>query len=370
MAERKKLILPKKIIDKYGEKPIIWSYSRLGTFNNCVYEYYLSRIKRFKSVDNIYTISGSIAHDILEDFYDGKIKYEDMKKRFEQDFLEIETSDYKFSSDQEKNLSMRNKYKNCVMHFFKNHQVVESKVLTEKHIWIDVRGHLFTGYIDAIHKEGDYFIITDYKTSNINGYKGKKLKQNQKQLLLYALGLHQLGIPLNKIKIRWNFLKYLNIKYSLKNGKTKITQAERHKWVDKIKNPLKKDIVEKYDIEEYEADIKIIDLIKQNSLDGLHEDIVNKYKIEDCYVYGDISEETITELLDEIEQDILKILERGKEEDNWERENIQSNEEFYCNVLCGVRKHCKYYSRYLDELKKLNDIEEEEANIIAELENL
>lgn len=370
MSNRKKLTLPKRIINKYGEKPMIWSYSRLGTFNNCVHEYYLSRIKRYKSCDNIYTISGSVAHDILEDFYNSKIKYEDMYKRFEQDFLTIEVSDYKFSADQERNLSMRNKYKDCVMHFFKNHQVVEEKVLSEKHIWIDVEGHLFTGYVDAIHKEGDYFIITDYKTSNINEYKGKKLKQNQKQLLLYALGLHQLGIPLEKIKIRWNFLKYLNIKYPLKNGKTKITQAERYKWVDKIKNPLKKDILEKYDIEDFEADIKIIDCIKQNSLDGLHEDVINKYKIEDCYVYGDISEETIKELEDEMEKDILRVLEKGEDEKKWGRGNIQPNEEFYCNVLCGVKKHCKYYSKYLDELKKMNDIEVEEADIIAELENL
>jgi len=368
---RKKLILSKNIIDKYGEEPMIWSYSRLGTFHNCVHEYYLNKIKGYESCNNIYTLCGSVAHDLLEDFYNGKIKYESLSDKFEQNFLAIEVSDYRFSADQERNLSMRNKYKDCVMHFFKNHQIVKSKVLTEKHIWIDIKGRLFTGYIDAIHKEGDYYIITDYKTSNINEYKGKKLKQNQKQLLLYALGIHQLGIPLDKIKIRWNFLKYLNIKYPLKNGKTKITQAERHKWVDKIKNPLKKDILKKYDIEEYEADIKIIDLIKQNSLDGIHKDIIDKYKIEDCYVYGDISEETIKELQDEMEEDIIKILERGENKEKWTRKDIEKNDKFYCNVLCGVKKHCYYYSRYLDKLKRANDIDnEKEVDIMTQLENL
>lgn len=367
MGERKELKIPKKFTDKYGNIGMIWSYSRLGTYHNCTYEYYLSRIMKYKSEDNIYSKCGSVAHDILEDFYNNRISYEKMIDKFNDDFLIIEMSDFKFSSDDEKNLKMRQKYKNCINHFFKNHKIVNEKVLTEREIWIDIDGNIFIGYVDAIHKEGDYYIITDYKTSSITEYKGKKLHDKQKQLLLYALGLNQLGVPLDKIKIRWNFLKYTNVSYQLKNGKIKTSQAERHKWVDAIKTPLKKDILSVYGVEDFEADIKVSDYIKINSLHGLDKSIQDKYILDDCYVYGEVTEENIEELKHEMVKDINDIINKGKDECNWEREEINKGEEYYCSVLCGMRKICKYYKDYL---KTLDDNYKEENDLMKQLEDL
>lgn len=369
MSSRKERKVPKKFIEKYGDSFPIWSFSRVNSFNNCIFEYYLSRIKKLNSKDNIYTVTGNVVHQIIEDFYNNKIKYNDMIDKFESDFLDIEISDYKFSSDETRNINMRDKYKNCVTHFFKNHIPVKEKVLTEKEIWIDVDGHVFMGYVDAIHKDSDgNIIITDYKTSTI--YKGNKIPEQSKQLLLYALGLNQNGIKLDKIKCRWSFLKYVDITYKQKNGKYKTTTAERNKWVEKIKTPLKRDLKEIYQMEDWEADIKIDKLIKENSLYELSSEIKNKYKLNDCYVYIDINEDAINKLKQDLIETVRGILSRSRDENDWQRDDIQPSEEFYCSVLCGQKSNCKYFKDYIKNKNDNMVVEDEIIKDIDELLNL
>ncbi|PPA84969.1 hypothetical protein C4A75_09330 [Brevibacillus laterosporus] len=362
MGKRKQVIVPKRFIDRFGENPNLWSFSKINTFENCSFEYYLARVKKVESKDNIYTVAGSCSHDILEDFYNGKIKYENMINRFEDGFLDIEISDFRFSNDEEKNIKMRKKYKECMVHFFNNHNPVNTKIISEQTVWIDVNGNLFLGYVDSIHKEDGFYIITDYKSSSI--YKGKKIQDQAKQLRLYALGLHQYGVELEKIKVRWNFLKYANITYKLKNGKFKTTSAERNSWVKAIETPLKKDIKSVYNIENWEVDLKFEECVKNNSLSHLQDEIKNKYEVGDCYVYPEINQKILDELVIEFEKSINIINSRTDLENDWEREEIGQKDSFYCSVLCGVKSHCKYYKKHLNnnECKAKN-----EENILNDL---
>lgn len=437
MGERKQLVIPQKYKDKYGNYFPIWSYSKIGSYHNCLYEYYLTRIKKIKSEDNIYSVCGSCSHDILEDLYNGKINYKDMVSKFEEDFLDVEISDYKFSSDEERNLSMLNRYKSSIIHFFRNHNIVNSKVLSEKEIWVDLDGNVFIGYVDVIHKEVNNYIITDYKTSSISEFQGEKLKDKQKQLLLYALGLNQLGIALDNIKIRWNFLKYTNILCShvinvtyMEKDKIKTSCAYKEQLINKIKTQLKKDIAEYYTdkstkeiksmldvcieenslnslpielqnkyvlsevvkvgerckwvegiksqlkkdlknegFEDYEIEMMLVDCINNNSIDSLPLHITKNYILDDCYIYGEVNQENINNLCEEMTKDIKDIKTRGKDESNWQIKNITKEMEYYCNVLCGVKKHCKYYSQYLESLKE-NELEKEDIDLLTELENL
>ena len=274
MSERKEIIRPKKLIEKYGEDFTIWSYSRLSTFKNCQHEYYLSRILKKENENNYWAILGKLSHDALEDFYNGKIKYDDMLTRFEHNFLDYEMSDLKFVKDEAQNERMIRKYKDCMVHFFKNHYIVPFKVISEREVWIDLGIAAFIGYIDAIHKDEDgNFVITDYKTSSMGAeYKGENLLNKQEQLLLYALALHQMGVPLDKIKIRWNFLKYTNINYNhminvtyLKNGKHTTSCVKKLELISKIAPQLKKDMLE----HDPDADQKEVNAaIKQWKLDN------------------------------------------------------------------------------------------------------
>lgn len=366
MAHRDKLVIPKRFVEKYGEKFPIWSFSRINTLDNCVYEYFLSRIKKLPSEDNVYTMLGTYSHSILEDYYNNKIKYEEMADRFEADFVDVEISDYKFSSDEDKNSRMRDKYKKCVLDFFKNHKRMAEKVVIEKLVWIDVKGHVFMGYVDAIHKEDDCFVITDFKTSSI--YTGKKIEEHGKQLLLYSYGLIQGGVPIGKLKARWNFLKYTNITYQQKNKKFKTTHAERTKWVDKIKTPLKMYIKDHNEsLEAWEIDLMVDECIKNNSLKTLDKSIQDKFQLDDCYVYIDINEKAIQDLENKLVTAINKINKKGDDENEWWRNEIESHEEYYCSVLCGVSRFCKYYKQHLESI---GIKQKEEDDIIKDLEDI
>ena len=209
MSERKAVVRPKALVEKYGDDFKIWSYSRVSSYKNCVHEYYLSRIVKVENRNNLWGILGGLSHDALEDFYNGEIKYEDMLKKFESSFLDYEMADLRFVKDDSQNEKMIKKYKESMIHFFNNHIPITQKVLSEREVWVDTGLAVFIGYVDAIHKDEDgFYNITDYKTSSMGAeYKGENLLHKQEQLLLYALAITQLGIPLETIKIRWNFLK-------------------------------------------------------------------------------------------------------------------------------------------------------------------
>ncbi|MGG4434439.1 PD-(D/E)XK nuclease family protein [Priestia megaterium] len=369
MAQRAKLKIPKRFVEKYGEKIPLWSFSKVNSLDNCQWEYYLGRIKRLEGKDNVYSLSGTAAHSVLEDLYNNKIQQHEMKDKFESEFLNIELSDYKFSPDQSKNEKMSEKYKACVMDFFERHEKMAEKVAIEKLVWIDIEGNLFMGYVDAIHKDKEgNFIITDFKTSSL--YKGAKVQQNGRQLLLYALGLHQGGVPLEKIKVRWLFLKYVSVTYKQKNGKYRTMNPERTKWVDAIKTPLKKDIKAFYELEEWQADIKLEEHISANSLEGLDQSIIDKYVLSDCYVYPELSLNEINELKVDFLDKIDIINSKGKEESNWERGAIERSEEYFCNVLCSHSHQCKHYKDYIKGLGKKQEEDAEMADLLEDIQEL
>ena len=84
-------------------------------------------------------------------------------------------------TDKEKNENIAEKYENSVRHFFKNYKPLPYKWFIEKPILIDVKNDkgrkVFIGYIDALTKVGDRYIIQDEKSSTI--YTGaKKVKES------------------------------------------------------------------------------------------------------------------------------------------------------------------------------------------------
>lgn len=368
MGERKKIVIPKKYIAQYGKVNTIWSYSKVTSLDNCPWEYYLGRILKKQGSENIYAVCGSIAHDILEDLYNGKIKYEDMKDRFDKEFIVVEISDFHFYSDPAKDLKAKKKYKECILNFFENHIPVKTKVINEQEIWIDVCGNIFIGYVDAIHKDEEgCYVITDYKTSSMTEYVGKKKEIKAKQLQLYGLGLLQMGVPIDKIKLRWNFLKYVqvNIKYKLKSGteKEKSMIGERIAWVDKVKTQLKKDIIQFYECDDIEATIKLNECITNNNLDTLDKEISKNYTLSDAYVYADLTEEEVTNLEVFLLERIKQIESKGKKEELWNIEPF-AEPSFYCNVLCGHKKHCKYYK---EAMEKKEEVVKYEEDVLKEL---
>ena len=345
----------------------LWSWSRYNCYKTSKYEYMLKYIQKAKETrKNIYGDSGNLCHDVLEKFYSGEIKYEDMISEYEEGLLTFNLAELKYDrSDDEKNEKIAQKYEACIKHFFKNHKIINHKLALEKFITIKIKPFVFQGYIDSVYKVGDKYYITDWKTSSI--YKGKKIDKEKGQLILYAEGLRQMGVPLNQIVCQWAFLKYVDITFMQKNGREKTMTAERHIWVGKIKSKLRMNLKD-IGWEEDEIDEAVNYATEFNTIENLPKEVQDLYKVEDCYVEIPFNQDEIDELKEDIYHTLMEIHKKeneyAKTEDDeifWDEVN-DGNSYYFAN-LCGysAEQH-KPYGQYLSDREMFKDKEEEEVD--------
>ena len=354
-----------------------YSWSRYHTYKISPFEYFLRYIlhKDEDRINSIYSYSGSLAHDILEKLYSKQIKYKDMIEEFKDGWSTYEIADLKFDrNNEEKNKKIGDKYKENLIHFFKNHNVLKGKIELERFIIIKIGNYVFQGYIDAIRRDKDgNYIIQDWKTSSI--YKGKKAIEEAGQLILYAIGLNQMGIPLNKIKICWCFLKYCNVTVSQAKvdketglNATTVRQIERSEIGSSLHSSAKMWLTK---LGYEERLLEYLDLLVQtNDIKCLPKEVQEKFKIEDCYVYVDITDELINsfkvDIIDTLHEIKTKELEYHNTLDEnifWDSDESIKKQDYYFATLCGFSpKLHKPYGAYLD---KLNAKKESKDNIFG-----
>jgi len=348
------------------------SWSRVNCIHNSLYEYYLKYIlhKEEDRDDSIYKVTGGISHDIIERFYTGEITYKNMLEEFEDGWVTaFDVAELKFvRGDGERNKSIAAKYYYDLKNFFSTHEVITDKIDIEQFITIKVGDEYYQGYIDAhvIDKDGNITIL-DWKTSSI--YKGEKAKNECGQLVMYAMGLHQKGIPYEKIKIAWNFLKYQCVTVQSKKGVKKVREIERCELGDKLHANAKMWLKD-FGYTEDQAFEYLDKLSQTNDISCLPNEIQEKYELHDCYVYVDLTDELInhweTFIIDTMnmirkkEKEYYELKESGQYEAAdklwWEDEESLKKQSYYLNNLCGyspnLHKPLKSYLDKLDENKK------------------
>jgi hypothetical protein len=354
-----------EVIKKKLSCHTLYSWSRYNTYKNDNYEYFLKYVKRVKEDrnDGIYGVSGGICHTVLEKFYSKEINYEQMLQEYEDELLNMNLAELKYDrTNEEKNKSVAEKYEYCIRHFFQNHQQITKKVDIERFITVKVGAFYLQGYVDFLFKEDGKFNIVDWKTSSI--YTGKKIEKECGQLLLYTEALRQLGVPLENIVAKWNFLKYVTVEVPQANGKTAIRNIERNEigsgLSSNIKMWLKKAKYSETEIEGYVSTLSLT-----NSLDCLPEEIKSKYKISDCYVEVSISEEAIENLKQDIINTLVEINKKEAEYMKTQDENIfwsevtDSNSYYFANLSGYSRKIHKPYNEYLEMREMLKGVDSE-----------
>ena len=334
----------------------LWSWSRMNTYTTSKFEYFLKYILKSKEdrCDSCYTTLGTICHDTLEKFYENKIEYEDMISDYNDGFTTaIVIADLKFNrSDEEKNKSIGEKYNENLIHFFQNHVPYKHKLLVEKPIIANINGNVFVGYIDGLYKDDDgNYCPLDFKSSSI--YTGKTLEENSGQLTIYAIGLNQMGIPFEKIKPQFNFLKYCTIKYEQKNGAIKYRNVERCKIGESLQSNAKTWL----NAFGYEPDEYLMQLLDSNSIECLPDEVKKKYEITDCHVEVELNEKIIEKWTNYISTTIkdIELREKDYEETKslncfWDEEDDVKAQSYYFANLCSysATKHLPYKA-YLEK---------------------
>ena len=336
----------------------LWSWSRMNTYMTSKFEYLLKYILKSQEdrCDSCYTTLGSLCHSTLEKFYEGKINYEDMIDDYNDGFTTaITIADLKFNrSDEEKNKSIGEKYNENLMHFFQNHVVYKHKLLVEKPIVVNINGNVFVGYIDGLYKDDNgIYTILDFKSSSI--YTGKELEEKSGQLTIYGIGLYQMGIPLDKIRACFNFLKYCTIKYEQKNGTIKYRNVERCKIGESLQSNAKTWLKHFG----YEPDEYLKEMLDTNSIDCLPDEVKEKYEITDCHVDIGFNEKLLQKWSDFITVTLKDIMLREKDYEEtkslncfWDDETDVKAQSFYFANLCSysATKHLPYKA-YLEKFE-------------------
>lgn len=353
----------------------IWSFSKLNSFSQDPYEWYLKYIMKEpsdKEGQNAYGVYGNMVHDIMEDYYNGKIVREDCGKVFQEKWDELSLLNLRFNyQDDASEKKLKNKYHDDLVDFFNNFATVSQENECEVPIDVlleDENGkEAFFGYIDFLSKKDDKYYIIDYKTSTI--YSKNKMGEHARQLLLYAIGLQQREhCDPGNIKVGWNFLKYVTVGERLKNGSIKERNIERCELVLKLENSIKKWLKDYA----YSEDLYEQALIT-NDMSKLPEEVADKFTFRDCIVTVDFDEqiqkETTNELLAECRKINAIVDEYNKTQDDmlfwWEP---TQRDEFWLYNLCSYSSNLhKPFKKYLEEKEKamsetpwLNKSQEEE----------
>ena len=280
-------------IKKQLQTDRLWSWSRKNCVHNSLYEYFLKYIKREKEdrADSIYVVTGGLSHDIIEKFYSKEITKDQMISDFEDAWtVAFDIGELKFNrSDSEKNNSIADKYYSDLQHFFKNHVAITDYIELEQFVTVKVGEEYFQGYIDALTKDNDgNWTIIDWKTSSI--YLGEKARNECGQLVLYAMALNQAGIPYDKIRICWNFLKYVNIyvdkpqyinlKWITAKGEEKVKEKlDKSKLASTLKASVKA-LLKADGIGKDQIELLVNEMIEKNSIDMLPDSTKQKIIIE------------------------------------------------------------------------------------------
>lgn len=352
---REELNLIKK---KFGVD-LLWSWSRFNSYHNSPFEYFLKYIKHVAEdrQDCIYTTTGGLSHDIMEKLYTNQIEYNDMDSCFEDAWLTAGIADLKFDrNDSEKNKKISDKYYKNLKHFFNNHIKIPYKLQIEQFITIKIGKNVFQGYIDAVFKDADgNYNILDWKTSSI--YKGEKALNECGQLVVYAIGLHQMGIPFDNIKICWDFMKYVKVDCKQANGKWTTRDIERCEIGSKLQTSAKMWLKKCG----YEDDlVEYLDALAQtNSIECLPEEVQDNFIFHDCIVYVDLTQDLINKWTTDIVNTIEEIERREREyQDTYDEKVFYDTPEhvekqsYYFSTLCAYSPNLhKPYKLYLDKLE-------------------
>ena len=354
-----------KVKQQYGVD-ILWSFSRFNCYRTSKFEYMLKYIQKAKENNDkisAYAPLGSVCHDNIEAYYDGKLSAESLPDEFDEAFtVNIDIAGLCFDRcDSTKNENIKTKYYKNLMHYFENFKPMDVKPTLEQFVAVKVTDDIvFQGYADCLSIENGYCIVTDFKTSSI--YKGKKAEKESAQLVLYSEALRQKGFPKDKIKARWAFLKYVDIDYEQVNGKTKTRTVERAEIGTALQASVKT-WLKKYG---YEDDMLMyLDALAQsNDIKVLPEEVQKKFVIKDCYVYIDNIWDLYDELKEEIITTITEINEKTEKYNElkdtdlevaehlfWDDDETLKAQSYYFNNLSGYRiSTIKPFADYLNRI--------------------
>lgn len=182
-------------MDEVYYKPLIedmvWSFSRLTSFETCPHQWFLKYIRKADDKDQFYSSYGKLMHSILERYYSGWLSREELAPAFLCEFTDMVKGKRPAFSTVEK-------YINKAVEYLETFDKFDYETIAvEKRVDFEISGKKFTGYIDYVgFKDGEYYII-DHKSRDLKPKSNRKkpttmdreLDDKLRQLYLYSVAI-------------------------------------------------------------------------------------------------------------------------------------------------------------------------------------
>ena len=172
---------------------MVWSYSRIGCFHDCPYRFFLKYIDQSQETPLFYSSYGKFMHKILEQYYNGELKREDMKTKFLFDFKKEVLGDRPPRNTVAKYVSDGVRYLDAFRPFPCKTVAVEQKLPFE------IGGVPFVCVIDYIGEDEDGLCVIDHKSREMKQRSGRSkptktdadLDTMLRQLYLYSAAVKE-----------------------------------------------------------------------------------------------------------------------------------------------------------------------------------
>ena len=350
IAERAK---DPRLQELYDQGVNVYSFSKLGTINSCLYSAWRTYILHDRGLDSVYTLLGSACHQAAEDFIEGKIKQEDMLPMFNEGVVQCDLLGYAFPKDFRGLNSIRDRYLGDLQNCFKTFTMPKGKFTVEELLILRVSPtRAMQGYSDLLRwNDNGTVTVLDLKSSS--NYADKDLLEHGRQLTIYGMALEQAGY---KVKATaWIMLKYVVINfdwYATKRSRTK-TPLTRIVNRSKIYVTIKDAVMaacREAGMDEVDIDMAMAEFSKTNILgDQFPAEVRAKFSIKPYVRAYPYTEELKQEALDYINKtaDLYESLPHDKDKP-WSACEITKESSFFCRNLCGHRKVCPYIAEYND----------------------
>lgn len=274
----------------------LYSYSKLSSFQNCTYGYYLTYIQHIKGEDNVYGILGNVVHDMYELLTKDEITIEEAKEKFKQEYELCKFLGLTFPTKMSEE-----KYVYDVEHSFDYFIKPTGRLEQERYFQIEIENKIFRGYIDLIifDDEKKTIRVIDYKTSS--RFSKKDLESHKVfQLILYSMYLEKEYPDYKILNPMFYMLKYVNV--TNEKGRTSIKEI--------------------YDVDE------------------LRYEVTSPLMVE--VQYNEYMKDKLKQYINEVTLDIA-FNDEDEESDWYPTVEELRNNTFYCKNLCSHKKSCKFY---------------------------
>lgn len=148
---------------------MVWSYSRLTSFEDCPYRWYLQYILRKpRGEPQFFATYGTFMHSVMEQYLSGKLSREELVPYF------LENYDEQVSGTAPSKKIRDNFFTSALTYLQNFNFPYKDNIAVEKRVSFQIDGYQFIGFIDVLSETGKQLHITDHKSHGLLPRSGRK----------------------------------------------------------------------------------------------------------------------------------------------------------------------------------------------------